>query len=361
MEGKHLFTPGPVKVAPHVLEEMAKSLISHRGREFQELYTETTRILEDISHTPQGGHALLVPGSGTTAVDAMVMSLLTPNDRVLVPVWGEFGERLATTVSLSGAETIVKEYPPGTAPPVEELVEYAERYNVTAVALVHNETGTGLAYRGLEELARKLRGLGVRLLVDSVSGFAGEAIRVDWGIHAMATCTHKALWAPPGLGIVIISPEAAEALEREPPTRAPASIDLARYLKFKTQRRETPFTPPVNVMRALRRALADIVEEGGVERRIETHARRAEVLYRLEEEGAEPLVRDRVLRSNTVVALRTHTDATRVKETLEARGFVVAAGMGALKKTIVRIGTMGAHSMEVVERLAEAVREAIVG
>lgn len=356
---KHLFTPGPVEVDPRVLEESSRPMMSHRGGEFQELYTRTTGLLEEFLSPKGQAMALLIPGSGTTAVDSMVMSLLSPRDRVLIPVWGEFGERLAQTVALTGAETIVKEYPPGTAPPSDEILDYVERYKATAVALVHNETGTGLAYRELKRLAERMSG--ARLLVDSVSGFAGEELSLDWGIEAVATCTHKAIWAPPGLGIVALSPTAVERLERESPLSAPPSINLAKYVKFKREKRETPFTPPIGIVRSLLKALELIVEEGGIGARVKEHARRAEKLYSLEEEGVEPLVGEPGLRSNTVVALKTPEDATLVKKNLEQQGYVVAAGMGRLKKAIIRVGTMGAHSPQAIEGLVNALREALLG
>ncbi len=346
-----LFTPGPVEVAPRVLAASSRGVVSHRSSEFRRLLGDVVGRLKRLLNV-DGGEALVLPGSGTTAVDAMTWSLVPPGERVLVLSWGEFGERLAATLRLRGARVDVLAAPWGSTIDADEAAKAALRGGYRYVAVVHNETSTGVAFRELHSLAETLEAEGVRLLVDTVSGAGGEDIRVSQRIYAAATCSHKALASIPGVAIVALSRRAVEELEEAGGAlaRAPPSLDLWRHLRFLRDRGETPFTPPVNALYALREALNVIEEAGGVEAWLRIHARRAGIVY---SSGVPPLPGEEDLWSHTVAAFKVR-DAFRVKRVLEDEGFLVATGMGRLKGSVVRVGLMGHHGLGEFEALAEA-------
>ncbi len=348
-----LLTPGPVEVAERVRRAAAREMISHRGPEFRELLEETTTLLARLGDADE---ALLLAGSGTTAVDAMTWSLVPRGTRVLALVWGEFGERFAQSAMLRGADVEAKEYRWGEAPGPEEVAALLEEDNYEYVLLVHNETSTGLAYRDVEEIARTAKRHGAKLLVDSVSGFPVEELSLGNGVYAVATASHKALAAPPGVAIVLLSHEAVEELEQrgKQSKDVPPVLDLARYHWFLESRRETPFTPPVPTIYALRETLLAITEKGVEELRRE-HMERAKVLYEeLPRSGYKPLVRNKSYRSNTVTAFRVPgcLDAVIIKKELGRRGYTIATGMGELKKRVIRIGVMGDIGKRDVENAA---------
>jgi len=345
-----LFTPGPVQVSPRVLAAASKPVASHRSAGFRRLLAETIAHLRLLLGVGRGGEALVLAGSGTTAVDALAWSLVPPGERVLVFSWGEFGSRLARSLRLRGARVDLVEAPPGEAVDVDAAARAAVSGGYRYAALVHNETSTGVAFRGVRELASALAGEGVRLLVDTVSGAGGEELRVDWGVYAAATCSHKAIASIPGVAVAAVSGWAVEELEAGAQPGTPPSIDLARHLGFLRERGETPFTPPVNALYALREALRVISEAGGPEAWARLHARRAEIVY---SSGLPTLPRRGELRSHTVAAFRVG-DAEAVKAALEGEGFIVATGMGALKRRVVRVGLMGHHSLSDFQALADA-------
>ena len=225
-----LLTPGPVQVHPETLKASAEPVISHRGPEFRQLYKEVTEKLEELSNAEE---ALVYAGSGTTAVDAMAWSLVKPGNTVLVVVTGEFGHRLANTLEERGAKIEKLESPPGHPVPPEEISETLRRTKPQYLAIVSNETSTGLSYRNLKEITNEANSQGAKVIVDAVSGFPVEPLNIEeWGIYAAATCSHKALAAPPGLAINLLSREAARDLEENPPRNLPPSINLARNHKF---------------------------------------------------------------------------------------------------------------------------------
>ena len=344
-----LFTPGPVMVRDEVLAESSRQVISHRGPSFRKLLASVEELINIVAGN-SGGLAAVMPGSGTTAVDSMLWSLVEPGSRVLALSWGDFGDRMVESLRRRGARVTRVEAAWGEAVPPGDVEDLIKGHDY--VAVVHNETSTGVAYRWLRRLAEAASSAGARLLVDSVSGLGGEEVRMDWGIYAMATCSHKALAAPPGVGVVLLSGEAVKRLRDEPPSMVPPFMDLSSYVRFLVERGETPYTPPVNALYSLKRALEYIVDMG-VDRYIEMHRVKAEVLYNT---GLEPFPRDAGYRSNTVVALRVG-NAPRVKRVLEEYGYVVALGMKATRNSVVRIGTMGATTLEQVSRLAVLLRE----
>jgi len=354
-----LFTPGPVMVPREVLASSSSQVVSHRGPEFRELLRHVAEGLARIFDTD--GYVYVLSGSGTTAVDAMAWSLVRPGEKVLVPLYGEFCRRLADTLARRGARVTTLNVRPGEAPEPHTVLGELESGGYDALALVHNETSTGLAYRWIRKLARRASGMGVKVIVDTVSGLGGEEFSMRWGVWAAASCSHKALAAPPGASFVALSREAVEDLERRgTPSQTPPILDLSRYHVFLKSRGETPFTPPVTVLYALRRAMERVLRTG-VEAFVEAHANRASLLYtRLPELGLRPLVREPRLRSNTVAAFEAGgLRAPEIKRLLEDRGYIVATGMGELRDSVVRIGVMGDLTVEDVEGLIGAVKKVL--
>ncbi len=358
-----LLTPGPVELHERVLRALSEGIFSHRSDAYRSLHCEAVERLKRLASL-RDGSVYLIPGSGTTAVDAMIYGLLAPGDRVLAYVVGEFGRRAVNTMRARGLEVDVVEEEWGRPVDLEKLAAALEGRDYAAVFLVHNETSTGVANRVLREAARLAHEHGAMLLVDSVSGFAGEELLMDeWGVDAVATATQKCLAAPPGLGIVMVRGELRGRIEevcsRAPP---PPSIDLSRYEKF-LAKCETPFTPPVNVVRALVEALRLIDEAGGREARVREQAERAKRFYRIVDDAGLETLAVREARSNTVAAVRLPEGvrASDVKRRMSELGFEIAGGMGPYRESVVRVGLMGALTLDVIEAASNNLVEIIRG
>ena len=351
-----LMTPGPVECCPRVLEAASRALIHHRGPEFHQLFEEIERKLNEFMGS---SFTAIIAGTGTTAVDAACWSLVSRGERVLVLSFGEFGERMVDTLRRRGAEVIVLRAPLGDAPTLSEVLSHIDSYGPSTVALVHNETSTGVIVPYLSELASVCAERGIKLIVDAVSSALGAPIEMPRsGVWAIAYASHKAMAAPPGACFVSMSSEAAELLEkRQRVDDAPLLLDLARYLSY-SKRLETPFTPSITVLYSVAEALK-IIEEVGVSRYVDEHRARAEILYReLPQLGLEPLAKRIELRSPTVAAF-THPRASRIVELLRQRGYIVSRGIGELQERVVRIGVMGCITRENVEALIEEMRKIV--
>ncbi len=350
-----LFTPGPVEVPREVLEAAARSVVHHRGEEFHRLFENVVEKL--IRFLDLDGYVALVLGSGTTAVDAAIWSTIRRGEKALVLVHGEFGKRAYETALRRGALVDVLQAEPGDVVPVERVLEALDRESYDAIIVVHNETSTGTLYSYLEQLAKASRSRNTKLIVDAVSSFAGEELSMRWGIDVVATTSHKALASIPGVGIVAVSSSVVPEIKKCSKD-VPLSLDLRRYIEF-SYRRETPFTPAINALYTLEAAL-NRIERIGFQKYIAAHRERAEVLYReLQLLGFKPIPKKYELASHTVIAMESPIDAARIKEELQKRGYVIALGIGEMKRNVVRLGTMGNLTIEDTWNLLYTMRSII--
>jgi len=360
VEGPLLLTPGPVRVHPRVLAAASKQMISHRSSEFRALFSELEDMLRRV-HVSQRASVAILAGSGTTAVDAMVYSLVEPGDRVLLLSFGEFGERLRETLESRGALVDAVEAELGSAPSASEVARALENASYKALFTVYNETSTGARLTELASVAREAKKRGALVCVDAVSALAGEPLFMDeWGIDAVASCSHKNIGAPPGVAFVALSEEAASVACR---TRGkPLSLDLCKYSES-AKRSETPFTPAISTLYALREALDILLSEEGLEARWARIARLSTRLYaEAERLGLRPFPKPRA-RANAVAALELPPGlkASGVSEALRKRGVIVATGMGSLKEKILRVGVMAYVGDGEISRFLEALSKALGG
>lgn len=356
-----LLIPGPTPVPPAVREALAQPMIGHRGAVFAELYRRVTRRLQPLFGTQE--EILVFPGSGTGAMEAAVVNLFSPGDRVIALVAGAFGARFAAIAEAFGLQVDRMEVPWGQVVSPQALRERLLTYppgEVRGVFITQNETSTG-ALSPVEELARVAhQEAGALVVVDSVSGLGGVPIEMDrWGIDCLVTASQKCLMSPPGLALMALSPSAWQATER---ARLPRSYWDVREARRFGQQGETPYTPAVSLWFALDRAL-ELMEAEGLEQVYERHRRMGAMVRAgaralgLEVLAPEPHASPTV----TCLVLPAGTDPGAVRQALRARGVEVAAGQGGLKGKAIRIAHMGAiqpdHLLVGLGALGEALRE----
>lgn len=331
-----LLNPGPVNVSARVTAALARGDLCHREPECAELLERIrTRLL--AAFAPHGGwRAVLVTGSGTAAVEMAVTSACSERGRLVVVANGVYGERIA---AMAAAARLPHRVVSGswTEPPDLERIEAAlAEPDVEAVALVHHETTTGLL-NPVAEVGRLARAHGKLLVVDSVSGLAGDALDLDAvGADLVAGTGGKCIQGFPGLAFVLVREAVVDRL-RSHPARS-LYLALGTYL-----RTPLPFTPAVQVAYALDEALAELLEET-----VAGRVRRLAGAAALLREGFGRLGLEMVLpppwRSNTITALRFPPGVryAALHAELKARGFVIYEGQGDFARTAFRVANMGA-------------------
>ena len=163
----NLRTPGPTPLPPAVREALAREMVDHRGPEFGEAFNACTAALKRLFRTDND--VLILTGSGTGGLEAAVVNLFSPGERVLSVSIGNFGERFRQIAATFGADPVALDFPPGVAAdPVAVRAALDREPNVTAVLVTHNETSTGVT-NDLESIARVVRDAGRLLVVDAIS------------------------------------------------------------------------------------------------------------------------------------------------------------------------------------------------
>ncbi|MBP1357479.1 MAG: alanine--glyoxylate aminotransferase family protein [Sulfolobus sp.] len=333
-------TPGPVQIPKDIINNIAKQPVFHRTDEFREIFN---KVLEKLSKIVNGTSVIL-PGTGTLAVDTISYNYVDPGDNVLLLVIGEFSERMGDSLLSRGAKVTKLKWKIGSVPPPDYVEDNAKKIqNLKAIALVHNETSMGVANRYVEKLQEVAHSLGAYLLVDSVSGIPAEPIYGK--IDAIATASHKAFLAPPGASIIFVNAQPGAK------TPVPPAINLGKFLKLR-EKGDVPYTPPMNVIYALD-VSTDYILKLGVVNYVDLHKERAETLYNLIK--LKPVAEDE-FRSHTVTAFYTD-HAKEILSELRQNGYTISLGMGELAEKVIRIGVMGDVNYDDLKNVAEVVNK----
>jgi len=350
---KLLMIPGPTNVSDRVMNSMLKPMINHRSPEFTALVESITEKSRYLFQTKE--HIVTISASGTGGVEAVAFALVRPGDNVVVPVYGEFGQRLAEAIEFAGGNVVKVFAEPGSVPRLDDVREAIRRTdNLKAVYTVHNETSTGCAISYIQELAKAAHDKGAFMVVDGVSSIGGYSVPVDaWGVDMCVTASQKCIAAPPGMVIISLNSGVAEFLKRTPPTVR--YFDLGKHLDF-LEHGYTPFTPAVPLYYALEEALTALKEET-LEKRVARHVRCAAQLYSgIDSMGLKGFA-EKSCRSNTVIAIEypKGVDDEHFRNILsEEEGVVVTGGFGPLKGKILRVGSMGDVTSAMIQRTVEA-------
>ena len=349
-----LLNPGPVSLSDAVRKAAVSTDLCHREPEYFELQDEVrSGLLEVYGCSPSSWASVLLGGSGTTALEAMLTSLLPRDACLLVIENGVYGERISRIARIHGIEHEAIEHPWTDAIDFEQVAEALSNGLFTHVAAVHHETTTG-RLNDVQTLAKMCEHHGVQLLLDAVSSFGAEHIPFDSpALAAVAGTANKCLHGIPGLCFVIGRRSALQN-SAEPPRSL--SMHLPLWLE-KQDQQGTPFTPSVNAVLALREALRELERHGGWEgRRARYRDLAGQVRNGLAAMSVEPLLGEN--ESSCVLnAYRLPEGFTydRVHDGLKQWGFVIYAGQGGLVAEMFRISTMGDITHYDLERLLAAI------
>ena len=333
--------PGPTAVPERVRQAIAEPALNHRGPEFTEILTRTEEMLRPIFGA--SNRIFLFSSSGTGMMEAALVNIAAPGERLLIAVNGAWGERFCAIAGALGVAVDRVENPWGGAVDPAEIEARVKARDYRAVVVVHNESSTGAA-ADLAAIGAVLRNRPTLLAVDSVSGLAGMEMQQDeWGIDIVAAASQKCLMCPPGLGLIGMSGKAWQVVNR--------SDRLPRfYWDFRKcmAAAETPFTTPVSMVAGLHTAL-EMIHQEGLPAVLERHRRLSTRLR----DGCAALGLTSFPHagslSNTVVCLNVPEGLNGkqiVRRLYERFGTVIAGSRNKLDGKVIRIGTMGAVSEE---------------
>lgn len=339
-----LFTPGPTPLHPEVQEALARPIIHHRTDEFRAQFRAAREGAQRFLKTQN--EVLLLSSSGTGAMEAAVVNLLSPGERMIPLVAGKFGERWAQLGKAHGMQVEPLCAPAGEAVAPEAVAAALKKHpDAKGVFVQLSESSTGVRHdiRGLGEVVAKHPD--VLLVVDAISGAGAMALETDaWGVDVAIVGSQKALSLPPGLALMSVSEKAWQ--------RVAASSSPRFYFDLRKERKahkdeQTAFTPAISLIAALSAALGAMERNGGVDALVAN----AGMLAAMTRAAAGAL-------GIPLLAPRDHGDALtalRPAEGLDAAAIVkglktefrstVAGGQDELKGKIFRVAHLGHYDV----------------
>ena len=359
--GKLLFTPGPLTTSRAVKEAMLRDLGS-RDTAFIETVRRIRRRLLALASVSQerGYEAILMQGSGTFGLEAVVSSTVPRGGRLLVVVNGAYGERIVKMTDVLGIDTRVLRYAENTPFDVAEIRQVlVEEPGITNVSAVHCETTTGLL-NPVEELGAVVQGAGCYFFVDAMSSFGAIPLDLEAaGIDFLVTSANKCLEGVPGFSIVLARREALLATEGAART---LSLDVQAQWRGLEANGQFRFTPPTHTILALEQALRELEAEGGIAGRAARYKANHTALI----EGMRRLGFQGYLRpehQSYIISSFHYPDDPRFSfeafyERLNEKDLVIYPGK-LTHADCFRIGTIGQLFTQDIERLVAAVGQTL--
>src|SRR5215510_7069743 len=344
--GRHfLQIPGPTNVPDRVLRAIDRPTVDHRGADFPALVREIISGLRRVFRT--SGPVIIFPASGTGAWEAALTDTLSPGDRVLIPetghfssLWRSMAERLGLAV-----ESIPGDWRHGVQPSeIEARLAADSGQQIRAVAVVHNETSTGVTSRVPEIRSAIDRAKHPALfLVDTISSLASIDYRHDeWGVDVTVAGSQKGLMLPPGLSFNAVSPKALAAGKSG---KLPRSYWSREEMIAESRDGWFPYTPSTNLLYGLRVALKMLVEEEGLENVFKRHDRHAEATRRaVRAWGLEIYCVNPAEYSSSLTAVlmpEGHSEIAFRNVVLDHFNLSLGSGLTKLRDKVFRIGHLG--------------------
>ena len=330
--------PGPTFSEQSVLLSLAKVTRSHVSGEFENILKESLEILRKILNTD--GEVVVMPGSGTSAMEFSIANFVEPGSKVLNLVSGYFGEYFIQATKARGGIPVEVRCKLGQGFKGDGLRELLEKEGAKVLTVQHVETSTGVANH-IMKIGEELKNTETIYVVDAVASLGGMEINMrEWGIDVVFTGSQKALAVPPGLAIIGLSKRAVELIEEK--KKDLFFFDGRRWLAMMRNVRNYFSTMPVNMIYALNESLKRILSEG-LENRYLRHKVIAEAIRGGLEAMGLNILADREFRSDTVTAvwLPEKIRFQDLSNEMSRRNIVIAGGLGELSGKIFRIGHMG--------------------
>lgn len=355
-----LMIPGPSSLRDEDLAVLSAGIVPHYGSVWVRQHAHALALLQDVLGTATPPY--LLPGTGTTALDAAVGNFFRPGATVVVPDTGYFGQRLAAIARAHGLA--VRDVPVALGQPVDPDRVAAAAGGADGILTVHVESATGVRHP-VQAIARVAAEAGAVCVVDGVASAGGEDVDVGgMGIDVFVTASQKGLEGPPGLGIVALGARGRERLaERawQPPTW---HLDLRTWERCRVEDaawEPHPVTMPTNLVLALSASLRRI-RAVGVPTWVDRRRRLArELRGGLQELGLPPIA-DPSAASHLVVAAWAEDAPALVRRVLATEGIAITTGLGPLGDRVIRIGLLGRTASPYwVDRLLGGLRLALRG
>ncbi len=357
-----LMGPGPISAYPSVLSAMSAQLVGQYDPFMTAMMAETQELYRGVWSTTNDA-TLLIDGTSRAGIEAALVSLLRPGDRVLVPVFGRFGHLLAEIAERAMAEVHTIEVEWGQVFPVSAIEEAIVRVKPTLLALVQGDTSTTMN-QPLDEVGAICAKHGVLFYTDATASLGGNDFAADeWGLDAATAGLQKCLGGPSGSSPITLSERAVEVIRargrveagirEDDDESAPDFIrsnyfDLGMILDYWGPRRLNHHTEATSMLYAARECARLLLSEGR-DAVIERHRLAGDAMLAGVQALGLEVFGDVAHKMNNVVAVEipggAPGEAVRAA-LLEDFGIEIGTSFGPLHGRVWRIGTMGYNARQ---------------
>jgi aspartate aminotransferase-like enzyme len=320
------------------MEAMARPIIHHRTPQFQAILKEATEGLKFVFQTKND--VFILASSGTGAMEAAVINLLSAGDTALVVECGKFGERWTEISKAYGinAEVLAVEWGKAVDPQdIEKKLKANPK--IKAVFTTLCETSTGVA-NDIAAIGKVVKVTDAVLVVDAISGLGAIDLKTDdWSCDIVVSGSQKGLMLPPGLGFISVSAKAMKLIDASKSPRYYLDLRKAKKAIDKT---DTPFTPAITLIIALNEALK-MMREDGLEKIFLRHKKMADAVRAAALAlGLELFAPDAGSDVVTAIKAPAGIDGEKLVKTMrDTYGVTIAGGQDELKGKVFRVAHMG--------------------
>jgi aspartate aminotransferase-like enzyme len=344
------------------LEAMARPVITARGGEFRDVMADLNSGLRYAfnlasSQPVKKTHSwsseddykvMVVSGSGTAAMEMLIANRFRPNDLVLVPTNGKFGERVAEMCKRFCNVKHIK-YEWGRAFDLYELEQQLERGCYEALLICHNETSSGIT-QDAPAIAEMCNRYNTSFILDGITSIGGLPVHLEkWNVEAAAMGAQKCTAGPSGIAAIAFTTkfyERCKVIREQGDSNALFYLDIISAFK-KGDDDQTPWTPAINLAMGWSEAL-NVLKEEGLENRWSRCQNLASGVQNLFSHLGFELPADPFHRSSTVTAIMYPegvNDQWRV-DLKEQYATQVIGAQDHLKGKMFRVGSMGETTKE---------------
>ena len=339
MRKNYLLTPGPTPLPPEVCEALAKPIIHHRTPQFQVVLKEVSEGLKHVFQTRND--VFILASSGTGAMEAAVVNLLSPGDTVITVQGGKFGERWTEICNNYAINTEIMDVEWGKAVDPKAIKAKIQSFKpkIKAVFVTLCETSTGVV-NDIKAIGEILKDTEAVLVVDAISGLGAIPILTDaWSVDIVISGSQKGLMLPPGLGFISVSPKAWKFIQE---SKCPKYYFDLKEAKKALDKTDTPFTPAISLIIALGESLK-MIKQDGLENIFIRHKKMAEATRSaMKALGLQLFAPSAASDVVTAVKVPQGIDGEKLVKTMrDTYGVTIAGGQSELKGKVFRIAHMG--------------------
>lgn len=347
------FTVGPVMSDEEVLAIGGEQVPYFRTQEFSDIMLENEALMKEFVNAPDSAKAIFITGSGTASMEAVVMNVFTPDDKLLVIDGGSFGHRFAELCDIHHIPYTAVTPQKGHVLTADMLEKY-DAQGYTGLLVNIHETSTGVHYDPVL-LGDFCRRNNMIYVIDAISSFLADPLdMLEVGADVVITGSQKVLACAPGISIIVLSSKALDRVWNIPTITM--YLDLKSALK-NAERGQTPFTPAVGILRQINARLRRIKENGGAASEIEKIKAQAED-FRRKIKGLPFEVFSESM-SNALTPLHP-TTASAYDIFLELKdkyGIWICPNGGDMKDVVFRVGHFGAQTVSDNDTLISAFKD----